>query len=64
MFLRLLQNLCGIIHKLHDILPDFVLRKINLVLFYPHLTYAVAVWGGGCKPYRPAGLQSLQNKCL
>ena len=34
---------CGIIYKLHDILPDFILRKIYMVLFYPHLTYAVTV---------------------
>ena len=32
---------CGIIYKLHDILSDFILRKIYMVLFYPHLTYAV-----------------------
>ena len=41
---------CGIIYKLHNILPEFILRKIYMVSFYPHLTYAETVWG--------------QNKCL
>ena len=49
---------------MHDILPDFILRKIYIGLFYPHLTYAVTVWGGGCSKGSLARLQSLQNKCV
>ena len=63
MFLKLLQSIVELYISC-TFFSDFILRKIYMVLFYPHLTYAVTVWGGGCSKGSLGRLQSLQNKCV
>ena len=36
----------GILHKLKDFVPQFILKKIYDILVHPYISYCILVWGG------------------
>ena len=44
-----LSRVKGILFKLANTVPPFILRNLYYSLFYSRMTYAISVWGGGNK---------------
>ena len=40
-----LNNILGVIYKLKDTVPNFILKNIYNALFLPHLNYGLKCWG-------------------
>ena len=53
----------GVLKKLSEFLPNFILRKLYMSIIYPHIIYCVEVWGNSSKT-KLGRLRYLQNKCL
>ena len=37
----------GLLYRVYNYVPQYVIRTLYFSLFYPHLIYAMTVWGGG-----------------
>ena len=53
----------GVLKKLSEFLPNFILRKLYMSIIYPHIIYCVEVWGNSSKT-KLGRLRYLQNICL
>ena len=58
-----ISKICGIFTKLSPILPSEALKTMYFSLVYPHLIYAVEVWGNS-NITKLRRLQSIQNRLL
>ena len=53
----------GVLHRLSQYTPSYVLKTVYLAIKYPYLVYGVEVWGGSGDPLL-SKLRRLQDRCV
>lgn len=54
---------CGILRKVSQFVPHYVIKKLYLSIVYPHLTYGIEAWGSSGKTSLDRVI-NVQNKCI
>ena len=58
-----LSRSVGVIRRLANYLPNYVLNKLYFSLVYPYLSYCVVVWGSSCRT-QINRLINIQDRCI